>query len=65
MSGGCNADGISGSAGIGRLVYESIFERKPSEHVKSLSQDRFTEHSWNWKDAWRQAAHIYETYYGV
>jgi hypothetical protein len=42
-----------------------MFEKKPSEYVKSLSPDRFTESSWNWKDAQRQAAHVYETYYGV
>jgi glycine/D-amino acid oxidase-like deaminating enzyme len=65
MAGGCNAHGISGSAGIGRLVYESIFDRKPSEYVKSLSPDRFTEIPWNWKDARREAARVYETYYGV
>ena len=33
MAGGCNAHGISGSAGIGRLLVESIFEKKPSEYV--------------------------------
>jgi len=65
MAGGCNAHGISGSAGIGRLVYESIFDRKPSEYVKSLSPDRFTETLWNWTDARREAAYVYETYYGV
>lgn len=65
MAGGCNAHGISGSAGIGRLLVESMFEKKPSEYVKSLSPDRFTESSWNWKEAQRQAAHVYETYYGV
>jgi len=65
MAGGCNAHGISGSAGIGRLVHESIFERKPSEYVKSLSPDRFTEKPWDWNEARRDAAHVYETYYGV
>ena len=65
MAGGCNAHGISGSAGIGRLLYESIFERKPSEYVKSLSPDRFTEKPWDWKEARREAARVYETYYGV
>jgi glycine/D-amino acid oxidase-like deaminating enzyme len=65
MAGGCNAHGISGSAGIGRLVYESIFERKLSEYVKSLSPDRFTENPWNWVEARREAARVYETYYGV
>jgi hypothetical protein len=65
MAGGCNAHGISGSAGIGRLVYESMFDRKPSEYAKSLSPDRFTEKSWNWSEARRDAARVYETYYGV
>jgi glycine/D-amino acid oxidase-like deaminating enzyme len=65
MAGGCNAHGISGSAGIGRLVYESMFDRKPSEYVKSLSPDRFTEKPWNWSEARRDAARVYETYYGV
>ena len=65
MAGGCNAHGISGSAGIGRLVCESLLDPKPSEYVKSLSPDRFTETSWNWKDARQDAARVYETYYGV
>jgi glycine/D-amino acid oxidase-like deaminating enzyme len=65
MAGGCNAHGISGSAGIGRLLVESLFERDPSEYVKSLSPDRFTESTWNWDQARREAGRIYETYYGV
>jgi glycine/D-amino acid oxidase-like deaminating enzyme len=65
MAGGCNAHGISGSAGIGRLLVESLFEKKPSEYVRSLSPDRFTESKWNWDDARREAARVYETYYGV
>jgi glycine/D-amino acid oxidase-like deaminating enzyme len=65
MAGGCNAHGISGSAGIGRLTVQSLLESKPSEYVKSLSPDRFTETQWNWDDARREAAHVYETYYGV
>ena len=65
MAGGCNAHGISGSAGIGRLLVESLFEKEPSEYVRSLSPDRFTETPWNWADARRQAARVYETYYGV
>lgn len=65
MAGGCNAHGISGSAGIGQLLVESMFEKIPSDYVKSLSPDRFPEGSWNWEDARRQAAHVYETYYGV
>jgi glycine/D-amino acid oxidase-like deaminating enzyme len=65
MAGGCNAHGISGSAGIGRLLVESLTEKTPSDYVRSLSPDRFTETSWNWEEARRQAAHVYETYYGV
>jgi glycine/D-amino acid oxidase-like deaminating enzyme len=65
MAGGCNAHGISGSAGIGRLLVESLFEKEPSPYVRSLSPDRFTETAWDWDEARRQAAHVYETYYGV
>jgi glycine/D-amino acid oxidase-like deaminating enzyme len=65
MAGGCNAHGISGSAGIGRLIVESLFDKKPSEYVRSLSPDRFVEGSWNWENARRDAARVYETYYGV
>lgn len=65
MAGGCNAHGISGSGGIGKLLVESLLESKPSAYVRSLSPDRFTETSWSWDEARRQAAHVYETYYGV
>jgi len=65
MAGGCNAHGISGSGGIGKLFLESLFDAKPSAYVKSLSPDRFTETTWNWPDAQVQAARVYETYYGV
>jgi len=65
MAGGCNAHGISGSGGIGKLLVESLLDPKPSDYVKSLSPDRFTETTWNWDDARRRAAHVYETYYGV
>jgi glycine/D-amino acid oxidase-like deaminating enzyme len=65
MAGGCNAHGISGSAGIGRLLVESLFDANPSAYVKSLSPDRFTETNWRWDDARQQAKRVYETYYGV
>jgi len=65
MAGGCNAHGISGSGGIGRLLVESLLDPKPSAFVKSLSPDRFTETKWTWNDAQVQAARVYETYYGV
>jgi glycine/D-amino acid oxidase-like deaminating enzyme len=65
MAGGCNAHGISGSAGIGRLLVESLFEPHPGEYVRSLSPDRFTERPWDWDTARRQAQHVYETYYAI
>lgn len=64
MAGGCNAHGISGSGGIGRLLMESLGP-DPSAYVQSLSPDRFTEGSWTWNEARRQARRVYETYYGV
>lgn len=63
MAGGCNAHGVSGSAGIGKHVVESILESKPSEYVQSLSPDRFGE--WDWESASRQARRYYETYYAL
>ncbi|HLV79137.1 MAG TPA: FAD-dependent oxidoreductase [Chthonomonadaceae bacterium] len=65
MAGGCNAHGISGSAGIGRLLVEALLDPHPGAYVQSLSPDRFTERSWNWEEAARQAQHVYETYYGT
>lgn len=65
MAGGCNAHGISGSAGIGHLLAESLLNPDPSPYVRSLSPDRFTETPWNWEQATVQATRIYETYYGV
>lgn len=63
MAGGCNAHGISGSAGIGRLLVESLFDSHPSDYVRSLSPDRFTEYAWDWAAARREAQRVYETYY--
>jgi glycine/D-amino acid oxidase-like deaminating enzyme len=65
MAGGCNAHGVSGSAGIGRHVVESIFEPDVSPYVQSLSPDRFTERSWSWDQAQRDAQQCYETYYSI
>ena len=64
MAGGCNAHGVSGSAGIGRHVVESIGD-KPSSYVASLSPDRFTDSEWNWTEASAQARRIYEHYYSI
>jgi len=65
MAGGCNAHGISGSGGIGKLLVESLFDPQPGDYVRSLSPDRFAPGSWTWDEARRQSAHVYETYYGV
>jgi glycine/D-amino acid oxidase-like deaminating enzyme len=65
MAGGCNAHGISGSGGIGKLLVESLLDEAPSDYVKSLSPDRFTETKWSWPEVIRQARAVYETYYGV
>jgi glycine/D-amino acid oxidase-like deaminating enzyme len=65
MAGGCNAHGISGSAGIGSLLVQALFDSNPSNYVRSLSPDRFTDSRWTWEEARRQASQIYESYYGV
>lgn len=65
MASGCNAHGISGSGGIGKLLVEALLDPKPSDYVRSLSPDRFTETTWTWESACRDAAYVYETYYGV
>ena len=64
MAGGCNAHGISGSAGIGRHLVESLIESDPSPYVKNLSPDRF-DGDWDWDEARRQAQLMYESYYGL
>jgi len=63
MAGGCNAHGVSGSAGIGRHLVESMLGPDPSPYVKSLSPNRFTDEPWDWPTARKQAQHYYETYY--
>jgi glycine/D-amino acid oxidase-like deaminating enzyme len=65
MAGGCNAHGVSGSAGIGGHVVEALVDPNPSPYVKSLSPDRFTETSWDWPTARRQAQAVYESYYVI
>lgn len=64
MAGGCNAHGISGSGGIGKLLVESLLATDPSPYVRSLSPDRFNE-PWDWATATRAAQRVYETYYDV
>jgi glycine/D-amino acid oxidase-like deaminating enzyme len=65
MAVGCNAHGVSGSAGIGRHVVEALLEPKPSAYVRSLGPDRFLDTSWSWEDARRKAQAVYESYYHI
>jgi len=65
MAGGCNAHGVSGSAGIGRHVIESMLDPNPSPYVQSLSPNRFTDETWNWDIACAQAQNIYQSYYDL
>ena len=64
MAGGCNAHGVSGSAGIGRHLVESLLDPSPSPYVRSLSPDRFAG-GWDWDEAARSARRCYETYYAL
>ena len=65
MAGGCNAHGVSGSAGIGRHVVESLTPESASGYVKDLSPNRYLESAWSWNKAEREARHVYETYYAI
>jgi glycine/D-amino acid oxidase-like deaminating enzyme len=65
MAGGCNAHGVSGSAGIGRHVVEALLEPRPGAYVQSLGPDRFADGGWDWSVARRQAQGVYETYYHI
>ncbi len=62
MAAGCNAHGVSGSAGLAQHLVESLGP-DPSPYVRSLSPGRFMDGAWSWTEARRQAQHVYETYY--
>ncbi len=62
LAAGCNAHGVSGSAGLAMYLVESLHP-DPSPYVRSLSPDRFVPRTWSWEDAQRQAQAVYETYY--
>jgi len=62
LAAGCNAHGVSGSAGLAMHLVESL-RPDPSPYVRSLSPDRFVPRTWSWEDARRQARAVYETYY--
>ena len=62
LAAGCNAHGVSGSAGLALHLVESL-SGDPSPYVRSLSPDRFVPRTWSFEDARRQAQAVYETYY--
>lgn len=62
LAAGCNAHGVSGSAGLAMHLVESMTS-DPSPYVRSLSPDRFVPRTWSWEDARREAQAVYETYY--
>jgi glycine/D-amino acid oxidase-like deaminating enzyme len=62
MAAGCNAHGVSGSAGLAQHLVDSL-SPDPSPYVRSLSPARFMDGSWSWEDARRRAQRVYETYY--
>ena len=64
MAAGCNAHGVSGSAGLAQHVVESL-QPDPSPYVRSLSPARFLDGGWTWEDARRRAQRHYEDYYVV
>lgn len=62
MAAGCNAHGVSGSAGLAEHLIESL-SGAPSDYVRSLSPNRFLPRTWDWQDARRAAQAICENYY--
>ncbi len=64
MAAGCNAHGVSGSAGLAEHVLESIGPN-PSTYVQSLSPQRYLESSWDYPNARKLAQSAYENYYAL
>jgi glycine/D-amino acid oxidase-like deaminating enzyme len=62
LAAGCNAHGVSGSAGLAMNLVESL-TGDASPYVRSLSPDRFMPRTWSWQDARRDAQAVYENYY--
>jgi glycine/D-amino acid oxidase-like deaminating enzyme len=62
MASGCNAHGVSGSAGLAQHLLESL-SGDPSAYVDSLSPNRFLPRTWEWSEARIQAQAICENYY--
>ncbi len=64
MAAGCNAHGVSGSAGLASHVVEALGD-DPSPYVRSLSPARFMSEPWERSDAQRAAQTHYENYYAL
>jgi glycine/D-amino acid oxidase-like deaminating enzyme len=64
MAAGCNAHGVSGSAGLAQHLVESLGP-DPSPYVRSLSPGRFMDARWSWSEARQRAQRVYETYYDL
>lgn len=62
MAAGCNAHGVSGSAGLAQHLVESL-GNDVSPYVASLSPNRFVPRTWEWSEARVQAQAICENYY--
>ncbi|TCP56840.1 glycine/D-amino acid oxidase-like deaminating enzyme [Tamaricihabitans halophyticus] len=59
---GCNAHGVSGSAGLAEHVLASM-RPDPSPYVASLSPRRFMSADWTWAQAEHAARGVYQDYY--
>lgn len=64
MAAGCNAHGVSGSAGIAALVLESL-SNDPSGYVRSLSPGRFMNPTLSMDELRLSAQRVYENYYAI
>ena len=62
MAAGCNAHGVSGSAGLAQHLVESLSD-DISPYVRSLSPNRFLPRTWEWSEARGKAQAICENYY--
>ena len=62
MAAGCNAHGVSGSAGLAPHLVESLSD-DISPYVRSLSPNRFLPRTWEWSEARGKAQAICENYY--
>ena len=62
MAAGCNAHGVSGSAGLAQHLVESLSD-DISPYVRSLSPNRFLPRTWEWSEARVKAQAICENYY--